>query len=126
MTLIEYPHLRPFFFDDAPVPANHPAASRIASLAELYCIYFQEIMEQSHTSRQKSTAEPRPAHSMSWSGWFVLWAVLVWKAGRGRRVDRLGQPRMATSATWTWPAFPVCPVRPQQARPVPERGSAHR
>ncbi|MEW2074055.1 hypothetical protein AB0941_10505 [Streptomyces sp. NPDC013433] len=48
LVLIEHPHLRPFFFDDAPVPPDHPDASRIASLAELYCIYFQEFVEQSH------------------------------------------------------------------------------
>lgn len=47
LTLIEYPHLRPFFFDNIPAPPDHPDASRIASLAELYCIYFQEIVEQS-------------------------------------------------------------------------------
>ncbi|MDX2648458.1 hypothetical protein PV341_33790 [Streptomyces sp. PA03-1a] len=56
LTLIEYPHLRPFFFEDAPVPANHPDASRIASLAELYCIYFQEIMEQSHNVSPRNRA----------------------------------------------------------------------
>ncbi|MFF4249026.1 hypothetical protein ACFYY2_31835 [Streptomyces sp. NPDC001822] len=48
LILIEHPHLRPFFFDNTPTPPDHPDAGRIASLAELYCIYFQEIVEQSH------------------------------------------------------------------------------
>ncbi|MCT9137889.1 hypothetical protein [Streptomyces violarus] len=53
LTLIEHPHLRPFFFDNTPVPPGHPEASRIASLAELYCIYFQEIAEQSRNVRPR-------------------------------------------------------------------------
>ncbi|MEV5934344.1 hypothetical protein AB0L56_16765 [Streptomyces sp. NPDC052079] len=48
LVLVEHPHLRPFFFGDVPVPPDHPDTSRIASLAELYCIYFQELVEQSH------------------------------------------------------------------------------
>ncbi|WP_158713703.1 hypothetical protein [Streptomyces sp. NRRL WC-3626] len=48
LVLIEHPQLRPFFFDDVPAPHDHPDRSRIASLTELYCIYFQELVEQSH------------------------------------------------------------------------------
>ncbi|MGW3624369.1 hypothetical protein [Streptomyces sp. NPDC000880] len=44
---IEYPHLRPYFFDNLRAPADHPESGRIASIAELYCIYMQEIATQS-------------------------------------------------------------------------------
>ncbi|GAA0657390.1 hypothetical protein GCM10009535_40510 [Streptomyces thermocarboxydovorans] len=56
LILIEHPHLRPFFFDNMPVPPGHPDASRIASLAELYCIYFQEIAEQWHNVSPRNRA----------------------------------------------------------------------
>ncbi|MFD3558284.1 hypothetical protein ACFWVU_01240 [Streptomyces sp. NPDC058686] len=46
LVLLEHPQLRPFFFDDVPAPPDHPEASQIASLAELYCMYFQELVGQ--------------------------------------------------------------------------------
>jgi hypothetical protein len=56
LILIEHPHLRPYFFDDMPVPPEHPEAGRIASLAELYCIYFQELVGQSGNVSRKNRA----------------------------------------------------------------------
>ncbi|MEU4676234.1 hypothetical protein [Micromonospora sp. NPDC023737] len=50
---IEHPHLRPYFFENRPVPADHPEYGRIATIAELCCIYLQEIAAQ---SRNVSTA----------------------------------------------------------------------
>ncbi|MFB6753593.1 hypothetical protein ACFCX6_22045 [Streptomyces sp. NPDC056353] len=65
LTLIEHPHLRPFFFENVPAPRDHPDASRIASLAELYCLYFQEIVEQSRNVRpQDRTAWESLVRSM--------------------------------------------------------------
>ncbi|MFJ8077635.1 hypothetical protein ACIQ7Q_27845 [Streptomyces sp. NPDC096176] len=56
LVLIEHPHLRPFFFGNVPNPPDHPEAARIASLAELYCIYFQELVEQSRNVSRKNRA----------------------------------------------------------------------
>ncbi|MCF4122007.1 hypothetical protein L1785_13570 [Antribacter sp. KLBMP9083] len=42
---IAYPHLRPYFFDDAD-PTGDPDQGRIQTIAELYCIYLQEIAAQ--------------------------------------------------------------------------------
>ncbi|RVU18863.1 hypothetical protein EOT10_30585 [Streptomyces antnestii] len=46
LVLLEHPQLRPFFFDNEAAQPDHPEASRIASLAELYCMYFQELVSQ--------------------------------------------------------------------------------
>ncbi|MEV4041397.1 hypothetical protein [Streptomyces sp. NPDC049744] len=51
LVLLEHPQMRPFFFDDVPTPPDHPEASRVASLAELYCMYFQELAEQGENVR---------------------------------------------------------------------------
>ncbi|MFC7218850.1 hypothetical protein ACFQLX_11825 [Streptomyces polyrhachis] len=55
---IEHPHLRPYFFENAEAPPEHPERHRIAAVAELYCIYMQEI-----SSQQRNVS---PANRAAW------------------------------------------------------------
>ena len=41
--LIEYPHLRKYFFDGEPIASDHEDYNRVVSIAEIYLNYLEQI-----------------------------------------------------------------------------------
>ncbi len=55
---VEYPHLRMYFLNNKSIEPGHPDYDRVAAIADLYCLYLEQIGTQSRNIS--------PANRIAW------------------------------------------------------------
>jgi len=44
---VEHPHLRKYFLENKPIEPDHPDYERVSAIADLYCLYLEQVGTQS-------------------------------------------------------------------------------